>query len=200
MGRREKTDEERDDEAVSLFARVMQERGRPHKVIDFPGLDGVQVALWCPTEDEEIEADIESRRYLTKEKGLNALELSLAQETELAKRARETELLALVLRDPADPEQAFVESADALRGKGGQPGLEKPQREALMAAIEDFRRERFERRTPDEATEIVRHVRALKDVGALSAWWTSCGGDTQVRVLEALLVALPTPPSSSGIS
>jgi hypothetical protein len=198
MGRRDT--ERSDEEATSLFARVMQERGRPHKVIPFPGLEGVEVAIWCPTEDEEIEADIESRRYLTKEKGLNALELSLAQETELAKRARETELLALVLRDPLDPEQAFVESADALRGKGGQPGLEKPQREALMAAIEDFRRERFEAKTPEEYAEIVRHVRALKDVGALSPWWMSCGSDTQVRVLEALLAAPPTPPSSSDIS
>lgn len=192
--------ERTDDEVISLFARVMQERGRPFKVIPFPGLEGVEVALWCPTEDEEIEADIESRRYLTKEKGLTALELSLAQETELAKRARETELLALVLRDPLDPEQAFAESADALRGAGGQPGLEKPQREALMAAIEDFRRERFEAKTPEEYAEIVRHVRTLKDVGALSVWWTSCGSDTQVRVLEALLTAPPTPPDSSATS
>jgi len=196
MGRREK--ERGDEEVMSLFARVMQERGRPFKVIPFPGLEDVDVAIWCPTEDEEIEADIESRRYLTKEKGLTALELSLAQETELAKRARETELLALVLRDPADPEQAFVESADALRGAGGQPGLEKPQREALMAAIEDFRRERFEAKTPEEYAEIVRHVRALKDVGALSAWWTSSNTDTetQLRVLEALLESIPpTPPA-----
>lgn len=196
MGR---NDTERDDEdAISLFARVMQERGRPHKVIDFPGLEGVQVAIWCPTEAEEIEADVESRKFLTKEMGLTALDLSLAQETELAKRARQTELLALVLRDPSDPEQAFVDSADTLRGKGGQPGLEKPQREALMAAIEDFRRERFEQRTPEEAAEIVRHVRALKDVGALSAWWTSSNTDTetQLRVLEALLESIPpTPPA-----
>lgn len=197
MGRRVK-EERSDDEVMSLFARVMQERGRPHKVIDFPGLDDVQVAIWCPTEDEETEADVASRQHLTKHHGLTALELSLAQETELAKRTRETELLALVLRDPVNPEQAFVESADELRGAGGRPGLEKPQREALLEAIEEFRRERFEARTPEEAAEIVRHVRALKAVGALSPWWRSCGGDTQVRVLEALLEALqeapPTPP------
>ena len=193
--------DDEDDEAISLFARAMREQGRPHKVIDFPGLKGVKVAIWCPTEDEEIEADVESRKYLTKELGLSALDLSLAQETELAKRARETELLALVLRDPDAPEESFVESADELRGAGGRPGIESTQRERLMAAIEDFRHERFEARTPEQQAEIVRFARDLKAVGAVSVWWRSCDSDTQVRVVEALIDATtPTPPSSSGTS
>lgn len=188
-----KTREDRDDDsALSTFARVMQERARPHRVIPFPGLDGVEVAIWCPNEAEETEADVESRKHLTKHHGLTALELSLAQETELAKRERQIELLALVLRDPGDPEQAYAESADELRQL-----LEAPQRKALVAAIEDFKRERFESHTPEESEEIVRNVRALKEVGALSTYWMSCDFDTQVRVLEALLDTRPTAPSSS---
>lgn len=190
-------DDDGADDALSTFARVMQEHGRADKLIDFPGLKkGVKVRIWCPTEDEEIEADVASRKYLTKKHGLSALDLSLAQDTELARRVREVELLALVLRDPTDPEQAYVESADDLRGGGGKPALEKPQRERLMAAIEEFRRERFEAHTPEEAAEIVGYVRDLKDVGALSEYWRSCGSDTQVQILIALLDAVPTAPTT----
>jgi hypothetical protein len=187
------------DEGLSLFARAMQQRGRPARVIDFPGLDGVRVALWCPTDDEETQADVESRKYLTKQMGLSALELSLAQETELAKRSREIELLALVLRDPTDPAVAFCESSDDLRG-GESGGLEADQRKALMAAIEDFKRERFRAKTPEEAAEIVELLKSLKAVGALSSYWTSCDSDTQEFIVHTLVEALPKPtePSSSG--
>ncbi len=189
---RRRGDDEGDE--LSVFARVMQERGRPHRVIPMPGLDGVEVAVRCPTEDERTTADAEARKHLTKGLGLSALDLSLAQETELAQRERELQLLALVLRDPRDPEQAFVESADELRAH-----LEEPQRKALVAAVRDFERERYEARTPEEAARIVEMVRDLKAVGALSSFWTSCVSDSQISIVHALAEACarPTVPSSS---
>jgi len=190
-----------DDEgdARSPFARAMQELGRPRRVIDFPGADGVRVALWCPTEGEVIQADVEARKHLTKAMGLSALDLSLAQEQELFRRVFELELLALVLRDPDDPEDAFVESAEELRDP--PHGIDATQRRQLMEALDDFRRERFERRTPEEAAEIVGFLRDLKEGGALSTWWKSCGTGTQLSTLTALLDSAPgspTPPPSSG--
>lgn len=184
-----------DDGDLSPFARVMQERGRPHRVIPMPGVPGVEVAVRCPTEDERTTADAEARKYLTKGLGLSALDLSLAQETELAQRERELQLLALVLRDPRDPEQAFVESADELRAH-----LEEPQRKALVAAVRDFERERYEAHTPEEAARVVEMIRDLKAVGALSSYWTSCGSDSQMFIVHALAEACakPTEPSSSG--
>lgn len=187
------------DDGLSLFARAMQQRGRPVRIIEFPGLQGVRVGIWCPTDDEEAQADVESRKYLTKQMGLSALELSLAQETELARRSREIELLALVLRDPDDPEQAFCESSDDLRG-GERGGLEAEQRKALMATIEDFKRERFRAKTPEESAELVTLLKSLKAVGALSAYWTSCDSDTREFIVHTLVAALPKPtePSSSA--
>lgn len=188
----------RDDEDASLsaLARVMRDQARPVRVIPMPGLDGVKVAIRCPTEGELTEADTEARKHLTKGLGLNALELSLAQETELARREREIELLALVLRDPDNPDEAFAESADELREV-----LEEPQRMGLMAALEEFRRDRFAAKTPEESAEIVRLVRDLKAAGALSSYWMSCDSDTQTAILAALLEsATPTAPTSSATS
>lgn len=185
-----------DDASLSALARVMRDRARPVRVIPMPGLDGVKVAIRCPTEAELTEADTEARKHLTKGLGLNALELSLAQETELARREREVELLALVLRDPDNPDEAFAESADELREV-----LEEPQRMALMAALEEFRRDRFAAKTPEESAEIVRLVRDLKAAGALSSYWMSCDSDTQTAILAALLESVtPTAPTSSGTS
>lgn len=192
MARRRSSDDEGDD--LSPFARVMQERGRPFRVIPMPGLDGVEVAIRCPTEGERTAADAEARKYLTKGLGLSALELSLAQETELAQRERELQLLALVLRDAVDPEQAFVESVDDLRER-----LEEPQRKVLVAAVKDFERERYESKTPEEAARIVELVIALKAVGALQGYWMSCAPDSQFSIVLALVEACakPMPPSSS---
>lgn len=193
-----RNDDER-SEALSAFARAMQERGRPHRVIDFPGVPGARVAILCPTEGEIVEADVEARKYLTKELGLSALELSLAQEQELFKRVFELELLATILRDPDDPEEAFVEGVDELRD--APHGIDAAQRRQLMEAVEDFRRERFERRTPEEGAEIVGFLRDLKGSGALSTWWMSCGSDTQLSTLIAVLDSAPGSPTqrpSSG--
>lgn len=186
-----------DDEAVSRFSRVMSERGRPHRVIPMPGLEGEEVAILCPTEGELTTADVEARKHLTKGLGLNALELSLAQETELSRRERELQLLALILRDPDDPEQAYVEDVDDLREH-----LEEPQRRALIVAMEDFRRERYEARTPEESERIVELVRELKAAGALSTYWMSCDPDSQLSIVHALVEACAkqTAPSSSDTS
>lgn len=193
MGRRR----DDDDDAVSRFSRVMSERGRPSRVIPMPGLEGEEVAILCPTEGELTTADVEARKHLTKGLGLTALDLSLAQETELARRERELQLLALILRDPNDPEQAYVESVDELREH-----LEEPQRKGLIAAMEEFRRDRYEARTPEESERIVELVRDLKAVGALSTWWMSCAPDSQLSTVHALVevCARQTPPSSSDTS
>lgn len=187
-------DDEGDDRAFSAAARAMREGDRPSVTIDFPGLAGVRVTLWCPNEEEETQADVESRQHLTKRLGLSALDLTLAQDTELARREREIELLAQVLRDPTNPEEPFFESPDELRRR-----TFGPQRKALIAAIDALRRERFEARTPEESAEIVRVVRDLKAVGALSMWWTSCDSASQLSIVLALVEAseTPTPPSSS---
>jgi len=179
----------------SLFSRVMRERGRPSRTIDFPGLKGVKVALWAPTEGEEAEADAEARTHLTKVLGLDALQLSLAVETALHSRERDVQLLAQVLRDPSDPEQAFVESPDELRD-----GLEPPQRVALVAAIKDFQDDRYNPTLPSEDTSLAGLIRDLKAEGGLSSFWTSCDGDTRLRIVHALAAPLQTqtPENSSA--
>ena len=192
MAKRRGGDDEGDE--LSPFARIMRERGRPFRVVPLPGIDGARVAIRCPTESERTTADAEARKHLTKGLGLSALDLTLAQDTELAKREREVQLLALVLRDADDPDQAFVESADDLREQ-----LEEPQRTALVAAVRDFERERYESRTPEESAKIVEMILSLKAEGALSMFWTSCDSDTQVSIVHALAeaCAAPTEPSSS---
>lgn len=190
MAPRRSRDEDLDERALSRFAQVMRRRGRAVRVIQMPGCPGEKVALRCPTEGELTEADVAARKHLTEGLGLTALDLSLAQETELAKRERQLQLLALILRDPDDPEVAYAESADDLRD-----GLEEPQRIELIEAMEDFRAERFGRDTPEEGAKIVQMMRDLKAAGALSTHWESCDSDTQVRVVEVLLAAIPTPSS-----
>lgn len=186
-----------DDEVVSAFGRVMQERGRPHRVIPMPGMDGVEVAIWCPTEGERTAADVESRKHLTKTLGLSALDLTLAQETELARRERELSLLAFVLRDASDPEQAFVESVEELREHLGER-----QRKGLIAAVEEFERDRFSTNAPAENERVVQMVRDLKAAGALSSCWASFDTDTQLFIVHALAEACmrPTEESSSDTS
>lgn len=185
----------RSNDDGSPLSRAAARLGRPAKLVDFPGLPGTKVALWCPNEDEESRADIAARQRLTQTFKLTALDLSLAQETELAKREREVELLALVLRDPADPSQAFAESADELR-----EAISGPQREQLVALLADWKAERFEARTPREDEEFVRVVRDMgKMDGVLPTWLTSCDGASLRRLVVLLATSTPsTAPSSSS--
>lgn len=185
-----------DDAALSYLAAAALEQGeRPSKLIVFPGL-GKQVRLVIPTSDELTTADVESRKRLTKDLQLTALELTLAQETTLAERERHLALLALILRHPDDVEEAVVDDADDLRKLIGDR-----ERKALMAALADFERERFESRTPEESAEIVRLLKNLKADGALSTFLMSCDGDIDrlTLIVEALVDAVkdPTAPSSS---
>ena len=191
----------RDDEdaGLSYLAAAALKQGRASRVIDFPGMEGVRVAVVCPNEAERTEADVESRKRLTKGMGLTALELTLAQETELVERERDLDLLALVLRHPDDVEQTVVDDVGDLRKLIGDH-----QRKALVAAVRSFERERYEARTPEEGEEVVRLVRSLKASGAVATFVTSSGGDTAVHIIEALCDALdaaeatppsPTPPS-----
>lgn len=190
MGRR---DEPTDG---SPLARASARVGRPHKVLDFPGMPNTRVALWCPNEDERTRADIDARQRLTQTFKLTALDLSLAQETELAKREREIEILALVLRDPIDPTQAFTESSNELREH-----LTGPQRKMLIEALEDFERERFQARTPEEDAELLRVLTDMGKVeGVLPTWLLSCEPGTLRRIVEILAKGStrPTPSSSSS--
>jgi len=187
-----------DDSTLSRFSRVMRERGRPHRVIDMPGCPGERVAIWCPTDTEESEADAAARTHLTTTLKLNALQLSLAMETKLHERERQLELLALVLRDPDDPALPYAESVDDLRD--ADHGLEPDQREQLMAAIADFRHERYSAMVPEDRAKIVEAVLALGEAGALSQYLTSCDFDTRLSIALALGEALQTrtAPNSSG--
>lgn len=179
------------DEAQSAAAQAMGD-ARPSRLIDLPGRPGVKVRIVCPSEEDETEADVESRKRLTKSLGLSALELSLAQDTELAERERQIELITLCVRTADDVEEAFFEDSDEARRR-----LEKPQRKALIAAITEFQTSRYESRTPEQGAEIARLVRDLKEVGGLSGYWTSCGDDTKWNIVNALADAL-TPPNSSN--
>lgn len=171
------------DDTSSPLARAAARIGRPHKVLDFPGMANTRVAIWCPNEDERTRADIGARQRLTQQWKLTALDLSLAQETELVKREREVELLALVLRDPIDPEQAFTESSDELREH-----LAGPQRAMLIEAIEDFERARFMARTPEEDEALVKVLTDMGKVGGvLPTWLLSCDAATLRRIVEVLV-------------
>lgn len=180
----------------SRFARVMAERGRPFRVVPMPGLDCEKVALWCPTEGEESEANIAARKWLTEEHKLDALQLSLSVESELFQREYELELLAMVLRDPDDPEMAYVDDADALRD-----GLEKPQREQLMEMMQSFRRERFLLDLPNDPDKVVELLRGLKEVSSVRASLMSCDVDTLLTIIDCLMdrtSGTPTRPPSSA--
>jgi len=182
------------DEGESPLARAAARLGRPAKTVDMPGIPGTKVALWAPNEDEETRADVEARRRLTSQFKLSALDLSLAQETDLVRREREIELLSLVLRDPADPSQAFTESSDELREL-----ISGPQRSALIDALEDFKRERFISRTPEEDLELVRVLRDMGKVdGVLPTFLTSCDTGTLRRMVVCLASTPQTPLSSSN--
>jgi hypothetical protein len=171
------------DDSASPLARAAARIGRPHKVLDFPGMANTRVAIWCPNEDEESRADIAARQRLTQTFKLTALDLSLAQETELVKREREIELLALVLRDPHDPTQAFTESSEELREH-----IAGPQRAMLVEAIEDFKRERFMARTPEEDEALVKVLTDMGKVGGvLPTWLLSCDAATLRRIVEVLV-------------
>lgn len=188
-------DEDQDD-ARSPFARALEALGgRPNKLVEIPGMTGVKARIWCPNDEEDTEAEVEARKRLTGHHKMSALDLSLAQETELFERQRDAELFALVVRDADDPDEAFFESADEARK------LSKPQRKALKAMIDDFQHERFQQRTPEQAAELVRLVRESKTAGVLSNWLVSCDADT-LRELVDLLATDPdsTPQTTSNSS
>ena len=180
---------------VSPFVAALRQRGRPHKVVKIPGTT-VRVAVWVPTASEREEADAAARQHLTKTLGLDALQLSLAVESELFDRAREIELLAKVLRDPSDPTQAFVASADEMRDPDS--GFADEDRKRLMAAVEEFTRERYEPELPDDEAKLVELILGLKADGALSAFAESCDGDTARRIVTSLARAWPTQTSPSS--
>ncbi len=180
------------DDGSPLSRAIARTGGRPVKIIDFPGLAGTKVAIWCPNELEESSADIASRQRLTGQFKLTALDLSLAQETELAKREREIELLTLVLRDPANPEMAFCEESDELR-----EALAGPQRAALIESIEDFKIERFQSQAPGDDDDLVKAVRAMGKVdGVLPVWLTSCDSSTLRRIVRCLAASTPPTPDN----
>lgn len=182
---------------VSPFVAAMKQRGRPVKITTIPGTTA-KVALWVPTATEREEADAAARQHLTRTLGLDALQLSLAVESELHQRAKEIELLVKVMRDPADPTQAFVESADAMRDPDN--GFTDEDRKRLMAAVEEFARERYEPEIPVDEAKLAELVLGLKADGLLSAFVESCDSDTLRRIVLSLARASQTPtrPSSSG--
>jgi hypothetical protein len=187
----------RDDFDVSPFVAAMRQRGRPHKVVALPG-STAKVAVWVPTASERAEADAAARMHLTRTLKLDALQLSLAQESELFERERDIELLARVLRDPRDPSQAFVDAADTIRDP--DMGFTDNDRKLLIAAMDDFARERYEPNLPDNEERLVELILGLKADGALSVHVESFASDTLRSIVLSLAKAWPTPisPSSSA--
>lgn len=182
---------------TSPFVAAMRQRGRPHKVIAFPA-SSEKVAIVVPSSSERAEADAAARVHLTKTLGLDALQLSLAVESSLFERERDIELLARVLRVPSAPTQAFVDSADTLRDP--DLGFTDEDRKHLVAAVDEFCRERYEPTLPDDEDKLVELILGLKADGAMSAFVESCDGDTARRIVISLARAWPTqtPRSSSG--
>lgn len=182
---------------VSPFVAAMKQRGRPSKQVALPGTTA-KVAVWVPTASERAQADAASRVHLTKTLELDALQLSLAVESELHAREMHIELLAKVLRDPADPTQAFIASADELRDSDN--GFTDEDRKRLMAAVDDFARERYEPEMPDDEASLVELILGLKADGLLSASVESFDTASLRRIVLSLVKAWPTrtQPSSSA--
>lgn len=182
---------------VSPFVSAMRQRGRPHKVVALPG-STAKVAVWVPTASERAEADAAARVHLTKTLGLDALQLSLAVESALFERERDIELLVRVMRSPSDPTQAFVSEPDELRDPDN--GFTDEDRKRLVAAVDEFSRERYEPELPEDETKLVELILGLKADGALSVFVESCDGDIAKRIVTSLARAwpTPTPPSSSA--
>ena len=183
---------------LSPFRAAMKQRGRPASdAIKLPGC-AATVRLWVPSASEREEADAEARKHLTASLKLDALQLSLAVDSELHQRAVELELLARVMRDPGDPSQAFCESADELRDP--ESGFTDEDRRYLMAALRDFERERYEPELPDEDAKVVEMLRDLKAAGGLSDFVERCATDTLRSIVRSLVShrPMPTSPSSSG--
>lgn len=182
---------------VSPFVSAMKQRGRPHKLVTLPGTTA-KVAVWVPTASERAEADAAARVHLTKTLGLDALQLSLAVESDLHRREFDIELLAKVLRSPSDPTQAFVESVDDMRDPDN--GFTDEDRKLLVAAVDEFTRERYEPELPDDEQALVELILGLKADGLLSASVESFDGALLKRIVLSLVKAWPTrtQPSSSG--
>lgn len=190
-------DDADDGDDLTPFARVMRSRARPHKVLDFPGLDGVQVALVVPSDEEEAAAQAAALHHLTGELKLDEFKLSIAIDQKLYESERDRQLLARVLRDPKDPDASFA-TVDELREHLG-----KEVREVLMRLLTKFRRERSpETELEGKGDELVELIRDLKDDGVLSDYLTSCAFDTLVSIALSLAEALPTRtrPSSTDTS
>ena len=183
---------------LSPFRAAMKQRGRPASdAIKLPGC-AATVRLWVPSASEREEADAEARKHLTASLKLDALQLSLAVDSELHQRAFELELLARVLRDPSDPSQAFCESVDELRDP--DQGFTDEDRKYLMAALRDFESSRYEPALPDEDAKVVELIRDLKAVGGLSDFVERCSVDTLRSIVRSLAgrSPMPTSPSSSA--
>jgi len=195
MGRRNER-----DEAGSAFARALaQMGGRPVKVVEFPGMPRTRVALWCPNQGEEADASAEASKRLTVHYKMSALDLTVAQARKLFDDEYRAEILTLVLRDPDEPEEAFFESSDEMRN------VARPQALALMELVDDFMRERFMSRTPEQTDELMRLLREGKEAGVLSTWLASCESATELRfIIETLMGArpdsTPTPSTTSSSS
>lgn len=185
------------DTDLSPFLAAVGQRGRPPKVIPFPG-STAKVAILVPAAAERAEADAAARTHITKAFELDALQLQLAVGTDLFERERDLELLAKVMRDPKDPTQAFVGSVDDLRNP--ENGFTDEDRQKLIRAVNDYARDRYETGLPEDEARLVEVVLSLPKDGALSDFVERCDGDIAQRIVSSLVRAWPTPTAqpSSG--
>jgi hypothetical protein len=184
----------RDDEDLTPLARAMKSQKRPHKTIDFPGMNGLKVAIVVPSDEEIAEAQAAALQYLTAGLKLDEFKLSIMLERNLYEAEEQRQLLACVLRDPADVDASFG-TIDDLRQY-----LTPDTRKILLRHLAAFTEARSpEKRFDGDPKKVEEFVRDLKDSGALSEYLTSCDFATLVTIGLSLAEALPprTKPSST---
>jgi hypothetical protein len=112
---------------VSQLAQIKAGK-RNIKIIDYPGVEGQQVALRVLS-NQEIQDAVFSAEQLFKEQGFDVSRTNQdAYDDE-----RSTQILARALREAENPNKPFAASAKELRGL-----LEKEEKELLLQEYTDF--------------------------------------------------------------
>lgn len=167
---------------------------RPHRVTTWPGTDEA-IALVVLTRAEIAAAQIAAAKYLVDEHKLDGVKLALLQPEGLLENEREVQLLARAVRDPSAG-LAPLHDVRAMRER-----LTEDAQAYLIAAYNDFERERSPIRRAKNREELEGMLARLKADGGLSTYLLCCDGDSLRNI--ALCMAetwSPTSGSSSGTS
>ncbi len=163
----------------SLLAQIKAGK-RNVKVLDYPGVEGLQVALRVLS-NQEIQDAILAAEQLFKERGLEITDSNRDAYSD----ERATQVLARALREPENPNKPFAASAKELRGL-----LEKEEKDLLLQEYYDFEQAvspRINRMTEEEFEEL---WSSLKKSPELSSALNSC-------TLSGLITYLASRPANS---